>query len=405
MSFLKANKTRIFLIIIIGTLIFAGQKLMGQSATTDTQVQKSEAKVERGTITSGIFASGIVETANYLPITTSVNGIVKQVYVKEGDAVVKGQKIMEITLNSDGEESLAQAWGSYLSAKNSLDRAYTELRLKETALINAEEDFDTEKEQNSYQTHYERNSYKISENAYLSAKDGYDQQLSSIEQAKISLNKAWLAYQAQSSTIVAPDRGTVANILVVEGMDISNSLSERTSTSVASIKKEGNPIISLNITEMDINNIEVGQKAVLELNSIDNMQFTGKVVGIDKIGSVSGGVTNYTVIVRFDEPSEDVLPNMGVDGTIILEEKQNVLTIPSAAITSNRQQKTVTVLKDGQESVVKIETGITDGAYTEVVSGLNEGDIILVNSLPTSGYNEATQQNQRDNFRPGMFIR
>ncbi len=376
-------------LIIAGTLIIfviiVGQKILGGKETTDTP-STSTAQVTRGSISSSVSASGTIETANYLAVTTSVNGIVKKVYVQEGDIVTKGQKIMEITLNSDGEESLASAYSSYLSAKSSLERAKSELLSKESSLMNAEKSFETEKENNSYQSEEERDSYKIAENSYLVAKSDYERQEESIKQSQISLNKAWLSYQAQSPTIVAPDSGIIANILIVEGMDISNSLSERTSSTVASIRKEGTPIASFNISEMDINNIKVGQKVKMILNSIDGKSFTGQVVGIDKIGTTSSGISNYPVIVKFDEDSDLVLPNMGIDAEIIIEEKTEALLIPTSAIETINKQKVVTILTGDQEEQIAIELGISNDKYTEILSSLSEGDIVQIKSLPTEGF-------------------
>lgn len=396
------NKYRVLM--IIGTLflivVIIGQNILGKEDATSTG-STSTASVTKGDITSTVSASGNIETANYLAVTTSVNGIVKKVYVQEGDTVTKGQKIMEITLNSDGEESLASAYSSYLSAKSSLERAKNDLLTKESSLLNATNNFEDVKETNSYQTSEERDSYKLAENSYLVAKSEYDLQQDAITQAQVSLNKAWLSYQAQSSTIVAPESGTIANILIVEGMDISNSLSERTSATVASIRKEGTPIASLNITEVDINKIKVGQKVVMTLNSIDNKEFTGTVVGIDKIGSSSSGVSNYPIIVKFDEDSDLVLPNMGVDADIIIESKSDALVVPTSAISSSKNKKTLTVINNGTPETVNIETGISNDKYTEVLSGVNEGDIVQVKSLPTEGF--TTSSNQGGEVRmPGV---
>ena len=405
---IKKLKLYIFLATLVLVAIFVGQKVLRGSQPKQANPQNILAAVKKGTVTSSISASGKVETANYLAITTSVNGIVKEVFVEEEDVVTKGQKIMEITLNSDGEESRIQAWSSYLSAKVSLEKSKTDLMAKESSLVNAEEAFEKEKVANSYQTHSERISYKVAENSYNIAKDGCEQQLNAISQAEVSLNKAWLSYQAQSPTIVAPDSGTIANILVIEGMDIANSLSERTSASVASIKKEGNPIISLSVSELDINNVKVGQKVTMELNSAPEKRFTGKVAGIDKIGAVSGGITNYTVIVKFEENSELALPNMGVESEIIVDEKKDVLLVPSTAITSGRNQAFVTVMDNDTEKKIRVELGISDGTNTEIISGLNEGDQVVVTALPTSGFREAQEQNQgqRGGFGgPEMFIR
>lgn len=399
---MKSKKTYIILLLLLGGLIYGGQKLLNQSDSTSTSTTESTTqKVQRGTISQAVEASGYVETANFLTVTTSVNGIVKQVFVKEGDTVIKGQKIMEITLNSDGEESLSSAWAAYLSAKSSLQSAKDGLYAKESALINAEEAFDTEKERNSYQTHDERTAYKLAENTYLTAKSNYDMQQDEIQKAEASLNKAWLSYQAQSPTVVAPDSGTIANIVVVEGMDISNSLSERTSASVASIKKEGTPIVSLSVNELDINDVDVGQRVNIELNSVEDKVFTGEVVGIDKIGSVASNITSYTVIVKFDEASDLALPNMGADASIIISQKEDVLYVPTSAITSKQNKTYVTVMDNGQEKQQEVEVGISDGKNTEIVSGLEEGAEIVVGALPTSGFTEAQSQSNNVRF-PGM---
>ncbi|HLD51130.1 hypothetical protein A3K34_01590 [candidate division WWE3 bacterium RIFOXYC1_FULL_40_10] len=402
------TRKRLFVTLLItglaigGYFIYTNQakyKILSQSKT-----QTLTAKVQRGTLKDSVSSSGQIESANYLPVTTAVNGIVEKVYVKEGEVVSKGQKLMSVTLNSDGQESLSQAWNTYLSAKNSLDSANNKLYALESALINATESFDTEKEGNSYQTHDERVSYKLAENTYLTAKADYESQENSIQQAKASLNKAWLAYQAASPQILAPESGTIANIVVVEGMDIANSLSERTSATVASIKREGTPIASLNVSEVDINKISVSQTVYLTLNSLPKQTFNGKVVGIDKIGTVSSGVSNYPVIVKFDAEQDKVLPNMGVDGDIVIAEKQDVLYVPTSAITTRKGETSVKVKKGEQFVDTKVEMGIKTTDFTEILSGVSEGEEVVINSLPTSGFTTTSPQTNRQGggFIPGF---
>lgn len=417
------HRKKIIIILLLGAGLFASYKLFLEKKNEKdiTETEPTIYTIKKGKVSSTISASGRVETANYLAITTSVNGIVKEVLVQEGDAVTKGQKIMEITLSSDGEESLAQAWSSYLSAKNSLGSAKNSLYSKESAMIQAEEDFEDEKENNSYQSHDERISYKLAENDYLSAKAAYELQQDEITKAQVSLNKAWLAYQAQSPIIAAPDSGTIANIVVVQGMDITNSLSERTSSTVASIKKEGTPIASLDINELDIVNVKVGQKVRMELNSAPDEVFTGAVVGIDKIGTSSGGVSNYPVIIKFDDDSEKVLPNMGVEAEIIVEELEDVTFVPNSAINkigeksyvtiagageqgeqkqnkddiSDKERKSTAERKPGgktyedisiQNNMKQVEVGLIGSDNTQIVSGLKVGDQIMISAFPTTGF-------------------
>lgn len=393
-QFIKQKKIIIFAIFLVVIIVWAGQNLLKDSNSQETQQESITATAERGTIAQTVSASGQIESANYLAVTTSVNGIVKEVFVKEGDAVTKGQKIMEITLNSDGEESLASAWAAYLSAKNGLESAKDHLSSLESALINAKEAFQDEKESNSYQSHDERTRYTLAENTVETAQSNYDNQLNEISQKQVALNKAWLTYQAQSPTIVAPGSGTIANIVVVEGMDITNSLSERTSSTVASIKNEGTPIATLNITEVDINKVKVGQKVKLTLNSNSDKVFMGTVVGIDKIGTASSGVSNYPVIVKFDEPTDLVLPNMGVDAEIVIQEKADALYVPSSAINSIQGSTIVNVVEGNISRPVEVEIGISTNDYTEIISGVEEGTVVAINTLPTTGFTSDNEQSQ-----------
>lgn len=379
---------------IAGYLYFSGKQ-----TSTSSKSQTTTAKAQIGNLVSGIAASGTIETANYLAITTSVNGIVKKVYVKEGDQVVKGQKIMEVTLDSEGEKSRLSSYASYLGAKNSLDAARNSLYALESAVLQKSDAFDTEKENNSYQTHEERSSYTIAENDYLTAKANLGAKKADISRLEISLSTSWFDYEAQAPTVTAPSDGIISNIVAVEGTAISNSVtSDRSVFTVASIKKEGTPIAGLNITEMDIGKIKVGQKVYLTLNSIAGKTFTGSIVGIDKIGETASGVSNYPVTVKFDESSDSVLPNMSVEGQVVIEEKKSVLLIPSSAITTKKNKSTVTLISGSNKNTVEVGTGISDGASTEITSGLKEGDVVEVSALPTSGFSTESSNNRNSGF-------
>ena len=397
-TIIKRNKKRVFLLCLI--LIFAVALILvkNREESVSIQTQKIVDTVKKGNITSSISASGRVQTANYLAITTSVNGIVKQVFVKEGNTVIQGQEIMEVTLDSEGERSRLNAYSSYLKAKMSLEGAKNAYSSLESTMIQKEEAFQDVKETNSYQTHDERVEYKLAENAYLVAKNDYNMQRDSISQLEIALNNSWLEYQSQSPIVTAPTGGTIANIVSVEGTKIENSVSERSVKTVASIKKEGTPIISLDVTELDINDVKVGQRVFVTLSSIQNSEFEGSVVGIDKIGSTQNGVSNYPVIVKFGSDSDKVLPNMGVEADIVVDQKESVLYVPTSAVKNMRGRKMVTVVKDGVESNVEVQTGISDVSRTEIILGVSEGDQIVIELLPTEGF--TTQNNTQ--FRGGF---
>jgi HlyD family secretion protein len=398
---MKRHKWIVLVIILIPIIIFTGQKLLnGGGSSTQQQI---EATVKKGTITSSVSASGTIQTANYLAITTSVNGVVKKVYVSEGTQVTKGQRIMDVTLDSEGERSLKDAYSSYLRAKNSLESAKNSLHSLENTMLQKKDAFEQDKKTNTYQSHDERLAYKYAENDYLSAKTNYDIQQSSITQAEIALESAYSSYQAYSPTILATANGVIANIVATEGTQITNSVtSDRSVQTVASIKQVGTPTATLNVTELDINNIKVGQKVKLTLGSISKQTFDGVVAGIDKIGTQSSGVANYPVIIKFDTDSEKVLPNMSVTADIIIDSHENALYVPTGALnTSKDGSKYVLVAEVSNQKQVTVKIGISDGTNTEILEGLNEGDKVILNTLPTTGFTSASGNSSAN--RGGAF--
>jgi len=110
-------------------------------------------------------------------------------------------------------------------------------------------------------------------------------------------------------------------------------------------------------------------------------------------------VSNYPVIVKFTEDSEKVLPNMGIDAEIIIQEKADALYVPSAAIISMKGKKMVRVR--GDDNPTEVETGISTNEHTEILSGIEEGTTVLINTLPTSGF--TTPDNEPGGSSRGVF--
>ncbi|HUV46801.1 MAG TPA: hypothetical protein VMW29_01575, partial [Candidatus Bathyarchaeia archaeon] len=115
---------------------------------------------------------------------------------------------------------------------------------------------------------------------------------------------------------------------------------------------------------------------------------------VDRIGSVTSGVTQYPAIIRLDSSSAQILPNMTVTAKIIINRKENVLVIPSSAVQNQEGQNYVQLMVNNQPQFVVVETGLVSETQTEIVSGINEGDIVVISS--TSSTN--SQQNGQSPF-------
>ena len=398
MNFIEKYKYLIIFAFLIIVVYFVGNNLTSSSSNAPIDSKFIISSVKRGDIKESVLVTGKVETANYFPVRTSVNGIVKKILVKEGNIVYKGQKIMEIALNSDGEADYQSALSNYLSAKINLEKVINEKKGKQSTYLQTKYDYerlrDKPKDSNEYQVAITK-----AQNDFESAKNLYELQDEAIKQAKISLNKTTLSLQAQSPNIIAPENGTVSNITYVEGMSISNSLSERSSVSIAAIKNEGESIISFLVSELDIYKIKIGQKVNLGISSISEEKFEGEVVGVDRVGNISNNLAQYTVIIKLNKISGQIFPNMKAEGEILINEKTNVLMVPTAAVISRNNQKLVT-LENGND--VEISTGISNSSDTEILSGLNEGDKVKIEALPTTGFINSNSNNMRT---PSFFGR
>jgi HlyD family secretion protein len=228
-----------------------------------------------------------------------------------------------------------------------------------------------------------------------------------VEQAEESLLDA--KEKLADYYVRAPFNGIVTNIGVEKGDTIGSS------TLVCTlITKQQIAEISLN--EVDVAQVKVGQKVTLTFDAIEDLTISGEVLEVDTLGTVSQGVVSYNVKIGFDTQDERVKPGMTVSASIIIDAKQNVLLVPSSAVKVNNGVSYVEVVSGTTDasstanvsglsslqslSTQTIEVGASNDTMTEVLSGINEGDMIVTQTI-NSTTTTSTQQN--NNFRmPGV---
>lgn len=153
----------------------------------------------------------------------------------------------------------------------------------------------------------------------------------------------------------------------------------------------------LNIDELDISSMAVGQPVRVTADAVDGRAFEGVVTKVSVAGTTSGGITSYPVTIRIDE-TEGLLPGMNVDAEIVIEEVSDVLSVPNAAVSRGRgniSQVLVTATSPSASSAledqdapegyvyVRVETGVSDDDYVQIVSGLQQGDTVAY--IPQAG--------------------
>jgi HlyD family secretion protein len=137
--------------------------------------------------------------------------------------------------------------------------------------------------------------------------------------------------------------------------------------------------------------VKAGQKATVIFDAFPNKTFTGIVSSINTTGSVSSGVTTYPTTINLDTANPSIYANMSATASIIINSKDSILYVPTAAVQNQNGQGVVRVLKNGQVQDVTVETGISSDTDIEIVSGLNEGDeVVTAVTNPTTTSSSST---------------
>ncbi len=209
----------------------------------------------------------------------------------------------------------------------------------------------------------------------------------SLTSAQSQLTNAQLAYD--NNILKAPFDGLVAALNSQVGDQVSAS------TNVATVINNQS-IAAISLNEVDVAKIQLKQHATMTFDAIDGLSITGKVAQIDNIGIVSQGVVNYNVKVTFDVEDPRVKPGMSVAVAIITATAVDALSVPSSAIKTQNGRTYVQLLDPAQTQATvgitgviaktppkeaTVQIGISDGTNTQILSGLNEGDSVITQTI------------------------
>ena len=195
-----------------------------------------------------------------------------------------------------------------------------------------------------------------------------------------------IAGTSSSSWVRAPLAGTVTALNVEDGDVVGSTDSTRAYATIIVLDRLQ---AAITVAESDIASVQIGQKAVITFDALPDLTLTGKVKSIDFSGTNSEGVVSYEVLVTLDITNASVKGGMTVSVDIVTDVAADVLAVPSSAVKTSSNGSYVQVLENGQPTNVPVEVGMTTDSYVEIVSGLTEGQEIIV-STTTSGSTTAT---------------
>ena len=335
--------------------------------------------VKRGDIETTVTATGTVNAVTTVLVGTQVSGAIKNIYADFNSLVKKGQLIALID-PAIFEAQVNQAKANLLSAKANLEKA-------EATLIDAKRTFD-------------RNEQLFSKN--LIARSDVDTAETNYEtsRAQVTASKAQVAQMEASlriaetnlryTRIISPVNGTVVSRNVDIGQTVAASFQTPTLFNIAQDLTKMQ--IDSSVAEADIGMIKVGQPVEFTVDAYPDSPFHGSVSEIRNAPVTVQNVVTYDVVIKVDNPELKLKPGMTANVSIIVSTKKDVLKIPNAALRFKLAEKGkpavqqkgsgVWILEQGNPKRIPISIGISDGNYTELVSGgIKEGQELIVESL------------------------
>ncbi len=379
--------SKILILIIISAFAWFGYTQFNSSDSSPTY--RSE-KARQDTLKISITASGQVTSTNSTQITTQATGVVTKLYVQDGTQVTKGQKIAQLELDLSGSQKSQSALAAYRNAQNNLSSAQSTLYSLNSSMWSVNQKLINDAVARDLAT--DDPTYIQQNSDWLSAENKYKTQQSVISQAQISLNSAWLEYQQNSNFIYAPITGRISGILVQEGTIITSNSNQ--STTIANISTSGSPSISVNLTEIDIPQIELNQNATLTFDAYPNQIFNGQVISINQVGVTSSGVTSYPVLISindYDPQNIKLLPNMAANVEITINQIENTTLVPNSAVQTKGDKHYIRTLNlDGSLNQIPVKIGLSSTTDTQILEGINAGDSVVVGTISNTTNSQTT---------------
>ena len=385
---------------IIGVVVVLGAVLGLIAATRGgTKIDPSKlSKVERGDLAKSVVATGKVEPITKVEIKSKASGIVKKLYVDAGDRVKKGQVLAELDreeISAQVSQARAQLEASDASLKGSeadYERAKVDAegpdvpmlkRAYERAQGMAKEGVMSASQLDDAQKNYELalNKMNVAKAQLLVLKAKIGQANAQVLRDKANLLQ--LEEQLSYTTIVSPIDGIILSRDVEVGDAVSSILVLGSSATLIMTEGDTSEVyVKGKVDESDIGKVYLGQPARIKVESFKDKTFYGKVTKISPMGVEKDNVTTFEVRVSINNPGGELKAAMTANAEIILEEHKNVLQIPEGAILYDKDKKASVEIpdlkaKEGKRKVA-VNIGISNGAKTEVLGGLKEGDQVVL---------------------------
>jgi HlyD family secretion protein len=386
--------------LLAGTVVLAGIAFWGlQLRSASAPIDPSRmATVERGAMVRSVVATGKIEPITKIEIKSKANGIIEKLFVDVDHAVKPGQVLAELD-RENLTARLREARANLQAAEAAREAAVAQLKKNE---IEAESPDVAYAERNEARTKRLFEQRLIAQSALDEAKNALEQaqnrqraasgQLviararvteatANVAQASAAVERA--EEELANATIRAPIRGTVLTRDVEIGSPVSSILNlGANATLVMTLGDIERVFVRGRVDEADIGSVRLDQPARIVTETFRERVFNGRVTQISPIGVEKENVTTFEVEVSIDNPAKELKANMTANAEIVLEELPESLIVPEAAITYDAQRNAfVDVVDPGSANGrrrVAIKVGVGNGTRIQVLSGLRQGDKVVL---------------------------
>jgi HlyD family secretion protein len=356
------------------------------------------AKVTRGDVARSVVATGKIQPITKVEVKSKASGIVEKLYVDINYKVQKGQQLAQL----DQQEIVAQvaAQKAQLAAAEANVSTY-EANIEQDKVNAAAPDLPMYKAtldrnlQMQKEGIVSRQALDDANKDYLAAltrRDSSQAQIgvdmaklkqarAQVMQSKASLNQ----YEEQLgyTTIVAPMDGVILSRDVEIGDAVSSILVLGSTATLVMTEGDINEVyVQGKVDEADIAHVYMSQPARIKVESFRDRVFQGKVTKIAPLGVEKDNVTTFEVRVSIDNPGGELKANMTANAEILLDEHKGVLTVPENAVMYDGQKNASVEVPDKKQKEgkrkVSVKVGLSNGSATEILSGLKEGEQVVL---------------------------
>lgn len=405
------RRTWIIIAVVVVILLIAGFSL----SRPPEQVAFQTVPVERGDLAASVGATGSVRARQTAVLTWQTNGNIGAVNANIGDTIEAGAVLASLD-KATLSQSIILAEADLVSAREALE----DLVESDTALLEAEKA--VERAEDNYKKAY---NWRIELNGKIDIKDVYYDQFGVLKVreykgyaneetiadaerdlalAESKLEDARREYErllkGEESDAVAAARARVAAAEAT--LDLANITTPFNGTITQSSAVVGDQVtpgtiafrvddlssllVDVQVSEVDINNVAVGQNATLSFDAILGKTYNGTVVEVGQAGDTIQGVVSFTVTVELTDADEQVKPGMTAAVNVIVEEVTDTVLIPNRSVRLVDGERVIYLLQDGLPVPVTITLGASSDTMSVLLSGdVKEGDLIILNPPAFNG--------------------